>query len=648
MEKKCTLLNALKRFDFFGVRFNFYYKSKEKFHSATGGIIFICFALIVVITIIIRLVPFINRKSMSIIYYTSKLPTTEEISFKNYSSSFAFGLVCDSVQVTEEINKHFYFEVNYVKYRKNSPVTSKERKKIDFTHCSHNSFYNKLNETFNEFGLEEYFCLSEELIYPIKGLYNDKVFNYYEIILKSSIINNDTVDYSFLTLMTKSECKISVFFTDTAIEVKNFKNPNIPIINTKFIPLNPYETVKMDLYFKLSHFESFNSYFSDSSQISYFLGFSNFYKYSVFHGEKRFTDNSEDNGVFSKIYLRADSERDIIQRNYQKLTEFLVAVYSQFSQVFVILFILVSLMNSFYAQHSIMKEIFQFKETKSKAGMNQTVLKEHLQKMKFNTLAGIKLQTENPVKKIHQFNLEDIHANKNKRFSTKPQHLFEIFNQNLSQTKTTLASITEEKLNENSEENIVVLNKKIKSRLSTIKSDITPHHRLSSYYPKKKEFVQSAKFTFKPKKEVENEIIPFKYNIIELIFIFLFPCFEWKSLKRKNILLEKAKSKLFFQLDILTYLKNMQLLDLLNYVVFEKHENTIVRFLSKPSISFANRNDIYDQIHTVNNINSNEIDEFYSSVKYLFGKENKNSKEERLCHITMIELNELLKNSYDN
>ena len=83
-----------KSFDYFGVQFNFHYKSREKYHSATGGVIFLGFVVLTLTYVSINIVSFIKRKNFSIIYYTTRLSETDEISFLNYSTNYAFGISC--------------------------------------------------------------------------------------------------------------------------------------------------------------------------------------------------------------------------------------------------------------------------------------------------------------------------------------------------------------------------------------------------------------------------------------------------------------------------------------------------------------------------------------------------------------------------
>ena len=115
----------------------------------------------------------------------------------------------------------------------------------------------------------------------------------------------------------------------------------------------------------------------------------------------------------------------------------------------------------------------------------------------------------------------------------------------------------------------------------------------------------------------------------------------------KNILLKKARKKLYFQLDILTYLKNMQLLELLNFILLDPKENIILKVLSKPSISLVNRIDIYDQLYLRHNVDLNEweMKQFYGAMKLIHDKKNRTPIEDRLFKIASVELQNLIRSN---
>lgn len=146
-----------------------------------------------------------------------------------------------------------------------------------------------------------------------------------------------------------------------------------------------------------------------------------------------------------------------------------------------------------------------------------------------------------------------------------------------------------------------------------------------------------------PTSKINEKEINVEFNLWEIICTVLCPCCLWKSLKKKHALSKKGIEILFFKLDVLNYLKHMQLLDILNYSLLEPNEKIIVQFLSKPSISLANKKSIYKKIHSIYDIDRQEADELFSAIKELYDKKDKNSFEKRLLKLTKGEICTLIR-----
>ena len=137
------------------------------------------------------------------------------------------------------------------------------------------------------------------------------------------------------------------------------------------------------------------------------------------------------------------------------------------------------------------------------------------------------------------------------------------------------------------------------------------------------------------------------YNIIEILYVLVCPSCSWRKLKKKNILFQKGIKRLFFQLDVLNYIKHMQQLEILNYSILEPYENVIVQFLSKPSISLAQRKDAYDQIRTINDINTQEANEVFFAITQLLCNKEKSNFQKRLQKLTKYEVRALFRKMKD-
>ncbi len=139
----------------------------------------------------------------------------------------------------------------------------------------------------------------------------------------------------------------------------------------------------------------------------------------------------------------------------------------------------------------------------------------------------------------------------------------------------------------------------------------------------------------------------FQYNLCEiLILLFCCSCFSWKKLKIKNSLFKKGEKELFLRTDILSYTKNMHILEILTYILLEPNQIQMIKFLSKPTISLNKpklneTHKVQWDINTKNKIPDNEIKDFCQEYKKLNSTVKKNDIDKKLFTIVNLELDHL-------
>ena len=69
---------------------------------------------------------------------------------------------------------------------------------------------------------------------------------------------------------------------------------------------------------------------------------------------------------YAKIYMRADLKKTEIKRTYQKIIEFYADASSILVAIYEILIIIISTINKFYGENSIIKKLFLFKGINNK------------------------------------------------------------------------------------------------------------------------------------------------------------------------------------------------------------------------------------------------------------------------------------------
>ena len=127
--------------------------------------------------------------------------------------------------------------------------------------------------------------------------------------------------------------------------------------------------------------------------------------------------------------------------------------------------------------------------------------------------------------------------------------------------------------------------------------------------------------------------VDYNFNIFEVICSILFRCCQSKNLKIKNNLNEKANSILYNKLDIVLYIRNMILFDILNETFFGNDAIDIINFLSRPIISLkCEENDKFLSFY--HRYKTNDFDKFYSEIMNLTQKPNKSKEEIELISLT--------------
>ena len=96
--------------------------------------------------------------------------------------------------------------------------------------------------------------------------------------------------------------------------------------------------------------------------------------------------------------------------------------------------------------------------------------------------------------------------------------------------------------------------------------------------------------------------VEYSFNIFEIIIILICKCCLCKKISLKNNVNEKANDILFKKIDIITYIRNMILFDIINNIIIEDDKIPIINFLCRPLIS-------------LNKKEKNKYDSFYRNFK---------------------------------
>ncbi len=596
-----------KKIDYFGVSFNFHYKSKEKYFSLSGGIMFFIFLLLAIVFVIINFISLIKRENMSVISYKMPTPSTDTISFNNYSLQHAFGVKC-SGSTSNLINETDYFniEVNQVKLTQSNGKVNYEKKPINYSYCTKDHFYNKFDQSVESYGLNQRFCFDDDI--TIRGLYSEEIYQYVELTVSMSKTKIEDFE-SYYNLLTLNDCTFQLYHIDYGIDINDFSNPIKLYLRQEFLKLSPIDYNKMEIYYFTEKFMSDKNYLINNYHINYFAGFSMFSSFSLYKGKDRFEKRPDDFDKLAKFFLRADTGRYVIIRKYMKFTEFLANVSSLIAGIYYILFALMGRINKFYSKEKIMTKLFKFKDDKNEffiKKLKQNLPEENNSKLFSPTPQKAKLLSNNNNLKLNKLSIKlNSHTNKE--------------------------SFTTEELINNNNNNLLISNYLSHTHLGNNNDD------------NKKKILFQNSFT----SSNFQEKIRFKYNFCEIFVFLFFPFLFFRKLNYKNNLYQKGELKLYLSTDILSYIKKMQMLDILIYILLDPNQIEMINFLSRPVISSKKENTVIPNSIKINidnadnNNTENEINDFCKGYKKIKSSLKKTTIDQKLYNIVNVELDNL-------
>ena len=381
-----TIKSFLRKIDLFGVYYNFRYKSREKYQTPFGGLFILIFIILVCFIGIYYFIPFINRKNYTIVYYTMNLAATEQVSLFSSESNFAVGLDCESNKNEKYIITDLLdLKGRYVSYFKNRDGTyKKDANQLNLHKCTYDDFYNKYDKQMDYLGALKFECVENtNKENTIQGIFSDQVFSYFEFSVTAKNNSKELTD-EIIRFLFENDCKLQFVYTDIIIDLDNYENPATQYLNIIFSQLNPTLFIKRNIYFM-------NQYFSNDDYLLFVFGdedpsevkplYSRYEEYVLYKGMNRFTEHPDEYEYYTKIYIRADLKKTVIKRKYQKFMEFYADASSLLIAIYAILDFIFNYINTFYANHSLSKSIFFFKDLEEENSFNLFKKRQKIQEL---------------------------------------------------------------------------------------------------------------------------------------------------------------------------------------------------------------------------------------------------------------------------
>ena len=641
-----VIKDFLKKIDVFGITFNFKYKSKDKYSTYIGGIFVLSFSILACYMGIYYFIPFYNRKNLTILYYTMNLPYTESVILKDANVAFAIGLNCEENE-GQKITKDdvFNFEIRHsINIKDINGNIYKNKTLISFHPCTYADFYYKYNDSIDLLNLKAYRCI-EDYGHLIKGIYTDQIFSYYEFIVSAKDLKDETFnkidEYLFNT-----DCKLQMYYTDITIDLDNYKQPISSYLNSVFVQLNPTLYIKRNMYYMNQYLSDDNLLFGvfgeDASPSIKEILYSRYEEYSLYLGLNRSSTKYPDYQNYAKLFLRADTKKTEIRRTYQKVVEFFADASSLLVAIYDLLLIIFNYINNFYAGYSLGKKIFFFKELddnhfhiSKKYGQIKELLS--LNTKKNENINSIINKSKKKLNTEFLFSKNDIKIYTNKR----------LINDN-NFDKKAIKDKNEIKMNK------LLLIKNKKSKISNflvpgkeMEEDSKNKFSNNILFSKKKAIIKNLNNTtlFKIKKIKLNynpkKVINYSFNVFEIILSSFCYCLIQKNLGLKVNLKEKANNILNEKLDVILYVRNMILFEILNETLLSDSKKDIINFLCRPTLSI-NKVVKSKFVNFYHSYKEEDFEKFSNRYKELIKQSDKKERELNLISLTEEKLKDII------
>ena len=313
--------------------------------------------------------------------------------------------------------------------------------------------------------------------------------------------------------------------------------------------------------------------------------------------------------------------------------EFLADSTSLLEVIFNLLYIILNFIDSFYADYSLGKRLFLFKEMENKdfdIFKKHQKIKELIEKTEPFIGKG-SIIIDDSRKKFSKF--------KNKEYPKYPEkdmiNIYNIKNGQINEKKEKIQlynDCSSEKViniskNKSANKNIklIEVNSEIQSNLNNNKIKISSN----KIYSQKKNKIEAPKF------KIDNF-----YNIFEIFISTFLYCFMSKNLRIKKDLKLKSNHIIYNKLDIILYIKNMILLDIMTVILLDGHNKNIIKFLSYPILTMNEEEEENKKFYE--KYSEDDFNKFYDEISDLSIKNEALEKDKKLIIMTNQKLKQLI------
>jgi hypothetical protein len=609
---KSSIKKFLKDLDHFAVTFQFRVDKDEKYGSVTGGIWFLIFVIVALGYTIIRFFDFISLSDNKIQFIEKASNPGPELNFKENNFTYAVRLTFDndSSLVNTSISDLFLIEHAYTT-KKDGKTTNKIISNP--RPCSNKDFFNRSEEypIFQRSSIEDFNCFELYDNFTLKGIYTDTEMSYSEILVSINplFFNNYT---NVETIFNENQFKFTIYYIDTFNDVSNLTESVFYKVDAiySYLDLNYYKRYNMDFQ-KFNYSEDKNLFYNDYKEKSYMKIFEKLEILSPIYN--RGNSKLDDNTKLNKFIIRAINDSKIVKLSYVKIPDFLAGLSGLLVNMLLVLTVLITALNRFEAKQKIMNKIMKYKDAIKEN--NQSTLDYLNNKFKnythiFDDKETTKEKDENDYQNFNskKFEIKENLIEKEEKEEKKDVNLQFNFieNMNMLQKEETFLDKSAE-----SRKYSKVSNKTIRTKIT----------------------------------ESSLNFNPFSIKISD-ICCFIFCC---RSIKKKQQIFVNAEKKFNHNIDLVTFMKKMQEIEILKYLLLDRDTLKLMNFIAKPCISLTNKKIEEEEYQEFFNIFDDDtkmsyqnIDDIKASYDNILKKQEINYTEKRILKLFGLHIEEIL------
>ena len=650
MEKKnCNhqIRSLLKEIDLFGTFITFRINNDLEYKSISGGCCTLFFIIFILIYTTYYSYGFITRKNINYIYSTKVVESSPYINLKKENFNFAFGVQqqidsCDYVYESEDVN-FFNYSVESIEWTGFGTSAQTIIANLELGHCTKEDFYNQIDIYFENNSIETLYCPKiNNFNYTLEGLYTDDYFKFLRINLTLSNYAMNHLD-EVEEYLKKNPLELALYYIDTTVDYQSENHFMSPYMNylyrgfdlnfIKFI----YVFVSPISFINDENLIFDNSHEKNSSTLDY--TYDSFrYIYS------RKDENIIDERLLGQIIIKASPKIYQFNRNYQKLPSFIADLCGILEEIMVITLIVINVIERKLVDHKLINRMLKFKGSKNydvnhlidlfdsdknSNNIMKIIKKPNLKIEKRENISylnkSVFVLLNNFIENVNNTNINDNESIDKKKLKSKTM--------NYSTKKTYDMKTKNVKVQALDDKNNLqtlplkngIFNDVVKLNFSNdLKFKDSKLEKEDSNFS-----FSSLKFDVK-KSTINSKDIPIRERLLPIsisenfIATFCSCCSDLQ--KRRYKIIQKAENKIHYYLDIYTYIKKMQEIDLIKYCLFDHEQMNLFEFLSKPPIKFGNEQNkfIYQEFEenqqNIKKLGAKEMDNVFHSYNNIRNK----------------------------